>query len=450
MTTIRSEIEKHLHHFGHNLSTFAKLSGLNRGSLSAILHGNPPKPISLGQLDALTEALGFPEGWFYTLYIEECFRDSKVSRRRVEPFLIRCAIMGKIDCIEETLNRILEDPKQLDLVFSVAEKLFAQDRVKESLAFYNVVTENESDNFSERLAISHYRIFKSLQSVVDMEEKLRAVITFEPYRFRLAEKLALDGLLKLANISFTLHKWKDVEKFADELRALTNGIYHEVLNKLRNGKRSEPLDLMKPLVFYYGHGHLLKAVALAKQGNYEDAKKYTAGYADLSGFELLEEQDWVEVESFRLFAKANSFTLELLMGNSEILPLYVEFLSMNPDEILPGLITILESANRFGYAVQDILVRFSQEILSFERFEDPINMDRRLRLNYQLAIYFIGQELYEKGIDSILQCMELSITMNNGKGLLQCITLLEMNRIHASSEQLSDFHILIATEFSRA
>ncbi|WP_084146710.1 DNA-binding protein [Paenibacillus wynnii] len=444
MPTIRSEIEKHLTHTGHNLASFAKMSGLNRGSLSAILHGNPPKPISLGQLDAITKAFGFPKGWFYTLYIEECFSENKVSRRRVEPFLIRCAEMGKTQCIDEVLNRILEYPKPLELIFSVAEKLFEQGRVKESIIFYTLVTENESDNYSDRLAISQYRIFKSLDSVVDMEEQLRAVITFEPFRGRLAENMALDGLLTLANVSFTLHKWKAVEKYADELRALAHGIYREELSRRRNGRRTEPLDLLKPLVLYYGHGYLLKAVALTKQGNYEDAKKYTAGYADLSWFELLDDESArVEVDNFRRFAEANTYTLELLSGNVGILPRYIDFLNAHPNEILPGLITIMHSANRYGNSVEGILTRFSREMLRFERFEDPINVDRRFRLNYQLAMYFINKEKYEKGIDYVIQCIKTSMAMNNGKGLLQCITLLEMNRDQASVKQLSEFQMLM-------
>ena len=442
-TTIRSEIEKHLSRLGHNLASFAKLSGINRGSLSAILHGNPPKPISLAQLDALTSAFGFSEGWFYPLYIEECFSENKVSRRRVEPFLIKCVEIDQTQCLDDVLNRILEYPKPLDLIFSVAEKLYELGRIKESMKFYAIVTENESDNYSDRLAISQYRIFKSLERVVDMEEKLRAVITFEPFRNRLAENMALDGLLKLANVSFTLHKWKDVEKYADELRALTQGIYREELNKRRNGKRSDSLGLFRPLVLYVGHSYLNKAVALTKQGNYEEAKKYTAGYADLSGFELLEEQDRVVVEKFKLFAEANSYTLELLSGNMGTLPSYVDFLNANPEEILSGLITIMESANRYGHSVEGILSRFSREMLRFDRFEDPINMDRRFRLDYQLALYMVDREQYEKGIDYALQGIGISITMNNGKGFIQCISLFELNRVYATAKQLDEYLNLI-------
>lgn len=443
MTTLRSEIEKQLSISGHNMASFAKVSGLNRGSLSAILHANPPKPISLGQLNAITRAFGFPEGWFYSLYIDECFSENKMSRRRVEAFVIRCAEIGKSQCVEEVLNRIMEYPKPLDTIFAVAEKLFAAGKEQESVKFYAVVAENEKDSYSERLAISQYRIFKSHRSVVDMEDNLRAVITFEPFRGRLPESLALDGLLKLANVNFTLHKWKDVEKYADELRALANGIYREELNKRKTGRRSGQLELMKPLVLYYGHGYLLKAVALTKMGKYVDAKRYTAGYADLSWFEVLDEQGRLEVEHFRLFAEANGYTLELLLGNMEVLPGYADFLAEHPGEILPGLITIMESANRNGNSVDGILSRFSREMQQFERFRDPINVDRRFRLYYQLAIYMVDRGQHNNGLDYALRCLEMCIAMNNDKGFIQCVTLFEVNRSFASSQQLEVYNKLM-------
>lgn len=96
--------------------------------------------------------------------------------------------------------------------------------------------DNEQDSYSERLAISQYRIFKSLMSVVNWEEKLRAVITFEPFRGRLPENLQLDGLLKLAQVTFTLHKYKEMEKYTDELRALASAMYREQLQRRQAGE----------------------------------------------------------------------------------------------------------------------------------------------------------------------------------------------------------------------
>lgn len=442
LTTLRSEIEDNLSRSGHNLASFAKVSGLNRGSLSAILHGNPPKPISLRQLDAFNRAFGLPEGCLYSLYVDECFSEEKVSRRRVEPFLIRCAETGKQHCIDEVLSRMMEYPKPLDIVYSVADKLFTAGKMQEATVFYKIVVDNEQDSYSERLAISQYRIFKSLMSVVNWEEKLRAVITFEPFRGRLPENLQLDGLLKLAQVTYTLHKYKEMEKYTDELRALASAMYREQLQK-KAGRRGEELKLERPLVFYYAHGYLLKATSLTKQGRYEEAKKYTAGYADLSWFQFLDDEGRSEVEAFRLFAIANSFTLEMLVGNYAVLPAYTAFLVDHPGEILPGLVIIIEAANRFGFAVDDVLEQFSVEMAHCVLYQDPMNIDRVYRLSYQLAIYHIDRERYMSGVDCILQCLTLAVELNSAKDLIDCVTLFETSRDHATDDQQKKYRELI-------
>lgn len=441
LTTIRSEIEKNLSRSGHNLASFAKICGLNRGSLSAILHGNPPKPMSLGQLDAITKGFILPEGWLYPLYVDECFNGEKVSRRRVEPFLIRCAELGKQQCIDETLSKLLEYPKSLDIIYSVADKLFNKAKIEESIFFYKIVTDNESDSFSERLAISHYRIFKYLQTM-DMEERLRAVISFSPFRSRLPENIQLDGLLLLSQLCFKLRRWEDMGKFSDELRTLANAVYREELRNNDN-RRTEALRMERPLVVYYGHGYLLKATALTKQGKYEEAKKYTAGYADLSWFEMLDEEGQHAVEMFQLFAIGNSFTLEILVGNIDVLPAYISFLSEHPGEILPGLVIIMEAANRYKFSVDSILTRFSREMLRFEQFEERPNVDRLYRLYYQISLYLINQGRHVKGVDYIIQCLELSIKQNNGKDFINCVTLFETNREFATVNQQNEYSILI-------
>lgn len=441
LTTLRSEIEKHLSRSGHNLASFAKISGLNRGSLSAILHGNPSKPMSLGQVDAITRTFGFPEGMLYSLYIDECFNEEKVSRRRVEPFLIRCAELGKQQCIDETLSKLLESPNSLNIVYSVADKLFAKGKIEESLFFYNIVVENESDSYSERLAISHYRIFKFLQTI-DMEEKLRAVINFSPFRRRLPENMQLDGMLMLTQLCFTLRRWREMEVYADELRTLANITYREQLRKTADA-RKEKLCIERPLVLYYGHGYLLKAISLTKQGQYEAAKKFTAGYADLSWFEGLDEDGHHHVNQFKLFAIGNSFTLEILEGNINSIPAYIAFLTDNPGEILPGLITVMESANRYGFSVDAVLTRFSREMLRFEQFQDLINIDRLYRLYYQIAIYFTNAKKYNQGVDYLIQSLELAIKLNNGIDFIKCVTLFETVRDHSTYDQQDKYRNLV-------
>ncbi|MCY9526238.1 DNA-binding protein, partial [Paenibacillus larvae] len=85
------------------------------------------------------------------------------------------------------------------------------------ILFYEEVIEEEKYNHSDRLAISHYRIFRATIGA-NAEENYKAVIRFEDFRKKLPEAFQLDALLQLANVCLSLGKWNLTEQFADELR----------------------------------------------------------------------------------------------------------------------------------------------------------------------------------------------------------------------------------------
>ncbi|MDT2287101.1 hypothetical protein P7H17_15140 [Paenibacillus larvae] len=63
------------------------------------------------------------------------------------------------------------------------------------------------------------------------------------------------------------------------------------------------------------------------------------------------------MDKFRLWAKANKYTVELLLGNTGVLDEYTNFLTDYPNEILSGLLTIIKAANTFGFSIDHILER---------------------------------------------------------------------------------------------
>ncbi|MCM3625724.1 DNA-binding protein, partial [Brevibacillus borstelensis] len=84
----------------------------------------------------------------------ECVTEDKFSRPRVIPYLTRCAEIGRQDCINETLSKLLENPKNINLLFSVAEQLFENGRLKESMPFYQFVVDNEKDSYSHHFIMA--------------------------------------------------------------------------------------------------------------------------------------------------------------------------------------------------------------------------------------------------------------------------------------------------------
>lgn len=440
--SLRSEIERNLKLTGFTISKLSELTGINSGTLSTILNGNPPRPMTICQLDQLAIAFGHEPGWLYELYPEECITEDKFSRPRVIPYLARCAELGRQDCISETASKLLENPKNIRILFSVAEQLSEKGKLKESIPFYLLVIDNEKDSYANHFVMSQYRLFRAVEGM-NSEEKFKAVIRFEPYRRRLPENHQLDALLHLAKICYTLRKWEDVGKYADELRELATIVYEDQLRRRKNNKPSELPKTERPLILYYGQGYLLKAVALKNMGKYEESKIYTNGYVDLGWFEIRDQESEAEVDKLRLWALANSYTLSMSMGNTEVLSDYLEFLSENPKEILPGLVTIIKSANEFGFPVESVLERFSEDIEGFRNAKGVIDKIHHLHFRYHLAVYLFKKGKYSEGLDETLRCLILTSSSKDFDYFKSCIGMFWSHLQHASDEQKKIFQSVV-------
>ncbi|MBY7738436.1 DNA-binding protein [Paenibacillus polymyxa] len=449
-TTIRSEIEKELKLGGYTFNSFGQATGLNRGIFSAMLNGNPPKPISVRQMDLITKALNYHEDWLYDLYVDECFYDGRPHWKRVKPFLIRCVEVGNLQCVEKVLSRLMEDLNHIPTIFALAEELYDGGKLQEAIPFYECVIENEKYQHSERLAISHYKLFVASIGQ-DLERNLEAVLRFIPYRNRLPENYHLDALLKLANIYFSLHQWKEVERYADELRNLATTVYKNEIQKRKNINKYRQLETERPLVVYYGQGYLLKGNALELQGMYEKAMEYINGYADLGWFEGLDELGLEEVELLKLWAEANKLNLRVLMGEKGSLLSYVNFLKRNPLEVLPGLLTIVESAIKHKFSIDAILSEFSEEIRVFNDsffldsgyYQLAPTVDRYADLHYKLSIYYFGSKRINQGLDSILESLKFYKIINNKTKFVECVALFERFRKDATSQHRKDYEFIM-------
>ncbi|TQK62852.1 helix-turn-helix protein [Brevibacillus sp. AG162] len=441
--SLRSEIERHRRECGYTLSKLGELTGINHGSLSEILNGNPPRAMTIGQLDALAAVFGREPGWLYELYTEECISEGRISRPRLIPYLVRCAEVGRKDCIEEVVPKLLDNPKNISTLFLVAEQLYESGKQKESVPFYQAVVDSEKDGHSDQFVMSQYRLFRAALGT-NSEENGEAVIRFSPYRNRLPEHYQLDALFQLARVSYALQKWKKSEQYADELRYLAETIYIYELDRLKREKKSELPETERHLVYYYAIGHLFKGAALEMQGLYVQAKPYVHAYADLGWFELLDEVGHQEVERFRVWAKANIYTLEVLAGNTSIIEEYADYLESLPtNEILAGLISIMKSANTYQFCVDEILERFSSHIASFGQFKEAIGLDRQLRFRYQIAIYELGKGRIGKGIEETLTCLSLADSVSRYEDVLKCVSLFEEYRQYASASQVEQYQSIV-------
>ncbi|KPV61084.1 hypothetical protein QJ48_01775 [Paenibacillus sp. A3] len=430
---LRSEIDEQMKKYGYSLTKISKLTGTHLGYLSETLNRRPPRPITINLLDTLAKAFHHPPGWLYELYLGECFSAEKVSRPRMIPFLTRCAELERFDLIASTASKLLEHPKNIEILFYVAEQLFEKGLQSESAHFYRLVIENERDSFHDRFTISQYRLFRALLGT-NAEENKEVVIRFELYYNRLAEDFQLDALLQITNVYYTLENWKKVERYADELRELAGKVYQDQLRKRYSTKAFEPLKTERHLVVYYGQGFLLKGIALTMQEQYEEAKKYVSVYSDLGWFEFLDEIGKKEVEKFRVWGKGNMYSLQLKIGNPKVLSEYVDFLEAHPIDFLPGALNILESANKHDFPVDSVLERLCKQLPPSRSASTPVFETQLFYFWREKAIYNFKNGRRSCGIKDLLSALYLAEKMEYSSGLRKMI-LLMLYEVDGANEQ---------------
>ncbi|WP_438347460.1 helix-turn-helix domain-containing protein [Paenibacillus sp. FA6] len=441
-TTIRSEIEEYIRQSGMNRQSFSEAAGMNQRILSAILNRNSPKPISLEQLDLITTGMGLSEGHLYELYIDECFGTTAANWDLLRPFLIRSAELKRHDCIRKVLTSLVEDSDQTTEIFDTAEFLLEQGSQDAAAIMYERVIETEELNHSERLAISYYRLFQIYRQ--DGHKSFMIAMQFIPYRHRLPDDYALDGLLMLTQLFAVKQKWDDVENYAKELSQLAEEIY------LKHQQWKDPeFNPARPLVYYYGQGHLFKAGSYEHRGMFEESKKWIPKYADINWLQGLDESGTMEIEQFNMFAKANLLSIEIKQGNLTRVVEYVNFLKQQPNEIVYGLTTLLESANRVNFLVDEYLDIFTDQIAQYRidhkegwsyestsyYYKEPFYTYRYHVFFQTYALYCFRKGLHREGLENVLQSFRLSFTINSKDGMVSSMTLFEVYRQHATQEQ---------------
>lgn len=444
-TTIRAEIEDHIKQRGTTLHQFAELAEVNVGTLSGIISGN--RPISVGQLDRITTVMGFPEGHFYDLYVNECLIPPGAHWRRLRPFLLRCAELERYDCLKQVLNCLLEDLKQIGGIYDTAEMMFSEGWKQAATLLYESVIECERSNHSERLAMSYFRLYQIFQN--DVIKGFKAAMQFLPYRYRVPEAISLEGLLMLTETYAIRLDWVEVENYACELRTLARVMYDKKIWK------DPEFTPEKPLVYYYGMASLFMSGSYDYQGRLEESRKWIAEYADLSWFEGLDEAGRAEVALLKTFAKANFICVDIKSGNRSRISEYVEFLEQHPDEIVEGLITLIESANRHHFFVDDVITKFSGEIEKYrlsgkERWQSKrIGTDNNTKappyyFRYSVffqdyALYNFRKGLFREGIKDILYSMKVSLKLSSKDLLTNSMAIFELYRQYASEAQCKEY-----------
>ncbi|KZE82357.1 DNA-binding protein [Paenibacillus jamilae] len=260
--------------------------------------------------------------------------------------------------------------------------------------------------------------------------------------YLLSDNHELDKACELFRISYTHNDWDEANKVADYMHSLAESLYHTQLRNAADGKY-ETLDTKHPLVFYYAYSYLAKSIYYQNIGQYEKARDYIMKYSEMGWFMGLDQSGHEEVERFRFLAKANLYTVDLLLGKKELLSEYVQFLHDNDEELLPGMVGIAEAANLNNWDIDDLLNEFADDIEIFEGYEDRANRVYYLKLVSQLAIYHLKKKQHIVALNYILVSLKFSVGVETDAVFRTLVALFETFRDEATPSQQEQYQTIL-------
>ncbi|MFB5761005.1 helix-turn-helix domain-containing protein [Paenibacillus medicaginis] len=445
-TTIRMELERFMKQGDLNTSRLAQMAGINAGTMSSLLHGH--RVMAVTQLDRITATLGLSEGHFYEQYIEEYLNEAEPNWRRIRPFLYRCAALDKLECIRQTVGLLLDNLTYSPLLFEVAEDFFKCDQREAAAVLFESIAMSEKSQHSERLALCQFRLF-SIRLGEDQELNNQAAIQFEPYVERLDEVDQLDALKELANIYRSLRRWNKVEEMARKMGEKAK-IHYFTFQRDREELQLQN-RLSRPPFFYLAYSNLLLVGACEERGDYKQALYYLDLCADLS---------WVKEDDghtlhwkglFEEWVKANTYVVKLFSGEINVINDYVEYFERNKGEILPGLLNIVDAANRFQINIDSILQHFDLEIKEHLQHQEAVGeiytkqliTEQSARFSNELAEYYLRNGVFTDGYQCLIRSLEISTIINNKTCIIKCVGLFESYKRNAPTEVITTYESLI-------
>ncbi|MEE4580598.1 helix-turn-helix domain-containing protein [Paenibacillus polymyxa] len=437
---IRTEIDRYLKHQGITMTEFGHMTDLNVGTVSGIVTGN--RSISVNQLDRITAGMGLPPDYFYERYIEECIIESPLNWRKISPFLYRCAVLGRLDCIQRVVSILLDTPIYISLLFELAEEFFQKAYQDPAALLYENVAESEKKQHSERLAVCQYRLF-SIRIGKDQAQNLQTAAKFEPFVDRLDEFEQLDALKDLANVYRALSLWDKVTEFSYQMGRLAQ-IQYDLAHNSKGKERELKNTPSKPLFTYIAYSELLCANACDARGEHKQALEHIHRYADLSWVKENDPDSLYWKQQYQQWAKINFYVNRLMSGDINVLPDYVEYMA-GEKEIFAELLNIIEAANRYNIDVDHILQRFESQIAAYrepsssDTYTQQFLPQQYVRFWYKTAKYSLNKGRYTFGFKCLIKAFEKAVTIDHGLLIANCVGLFSRFSTHAAPETHAQF-----------
>lgn len=410
-----------------NLTTFARMAGINAGTLSSIINNN--KALTVDHLDRLTAVMNLPAGNFYEQYIQEYLTILTPNWRRFKPFIYRCAELHRLECIQNVLHLLLENLMYTPLLFEIAEDLFLQGKHEVAALLFENVAASEKHQHSERLALSQYRLFL-IRLGADQEKNYQAAMQFEPFVERLDEIEQLDALRELINTYRSIRRWDKALDIAIKLNHLAKNQY-ALIHLTKKSKKKSYKKPVRPLFFYVAFSNSFIGAAYYEQENYEQALQIAVDSADLSWVKETDEETLYWKNLFYEWMQANILLTRLMAGEMDVLPEYVNYIESREEELPTGLWNIITAANRHNINVDHILAKFEKEISNlFQKKGSSIYDQKNINnqvvgLLSELTDYYFFRDDYDKSFYFLSEWMLKSSKINDDHAVLRYKKLYE-------------------------
>lgn len=402
-----------------SMNKFANSIQMNVGALSNIISGK--RSISVKQLDQITAGMGLEEGHFYSFYITEIFDQEIMDWRKIKPLLKRCADLHRLEDIHRIVQLTLDNLTYIPLLFDIAELFFSEGKNDAAILLYEGIAESERSQHSERLALCQYRLFW-LRLNDDQENNLLLATQFEPYIERLDENYQLEAFHYLLNTNISLSRWEKTEEIANKL--LEKATKQYMLFGKTNGTKINN----RPLIFYILYSYLSLGKVYFELEQYDQALEYINMYRNVEWVSEPDSEEKMILEQFQEWANANLLLCQLMSGQIEELPRYVEYISTRENEQFLGIGHVITTANKYKLDIDHILERFQSQLIlkkqenQIATIMDQVTIENHTNFLRELGIYYLNKGHLDIGIQYIIESLESAIKINNKKTKLKCIT----------------------------
>lgn len=251
------------------------------------------------------------------------------------------------------------------------------------------------------------------------------------------DDLKIDSLVDLLKAAYTLEDYDHMIEIADKLLLSAERVYSRQKQAMGSGNRYVHLEGKRHIVYYYGFPKLMKGLAFEKLERYEEARECIKFYTDLAWLDDGTKEAEEEINIFKLFARGNELTVNVLEGKHEFLAPYVQFLEESRiEELLPGLETILKSGIDYGFSVNWVLDRFESDIdKAAESCSKKGEAIYVAKFFYKLSIYYFKTEQYGAAVHNTLKALEASGNFKDVTAFRKSVALFESLRGYVDVNQ---------------